>query len=192
MRIEICGGIASGKTTLANALGMALNLEVIREDYRANPFLDDFYLAPERFAFETEVSFLLQHFHAIKASSSDSMICDYSLYQDYAYAKNNLSVSELTAFEQIYRELTHQAEVPSVILRTYCPPNLALQRIRDRGRRNESEIKVEYLESLSARIDDELNNVDIKIVSVDTSLTDYRDWDAARYSISRLLPEIRS
>ncbi|HRP37690.1 MAG TPA: deoxynucleoside kinase, partial [Candidatus Dojkabacteria bacterium] len=44
-RIEICGGIASGKTTLANLLAR-LDIEPILENFQTNPFWQAFYNDP--------------------------------------------------------------------------------------------------------------------------------------------------
>ena len=66
-RIEICGGIASGKTTLANLLARS-NIDPILEDFQTNLFWRAFYADPAGTAFETEITFLLQHYHQIKTA----------------------------------------------------------------------------------------------------------------------------
>ena len=68
-RVEICGGIAAGKTTLARLLRSKI-LTPIYEDFKKNPFYDAFYEDPRRYAFETELTFLLQHYHQQKAMAS--------------------------------------------------------------------------------------------------------------------------
>ena len=57
MRIEICGGIASGKTSLANSL-KKYGFYAVHEQLGNITFLDEFYSNPELFKFETEISFL--------------------------------------------------------------------------------------------------------------------------------------
>jgi deoxyadenosine/deoxycytidine kinase len=57
-RIEIAGGIASGKTTLARLL-RKVGLQAIHEQFRKNPFFTAFYEDPGYTAFETEITFLL-------------------------------------------------------------------------------------------------------------------------------------
>ena len=95
-RIEICGGIASGKTTLCHLLTKR-GLYSKFEDFKKNPFWALFYQNPNLHAFETEVTFLLQHYSQIKTSiPALSMVAfDYSLLQDQAYARVNLARSTL-------------------------------------------------------------------------------------------------
>ena len=60
-RIEICGGIASGKTTLASILKQ-LDYNVVFERFMDNPFLNEFYTSNgSDNTFETEMVFLLLH-----------------------------------------------------------------------------------------------------------------------------------
>ena len=60
--IEVAGCIASGKTTFVRILEVE-SLEGIFEDHTINPFWKTFYTDPSTCAFETEISFLLQHYH---------------------------------------------------------------------------------------------------------------------------------
>src|SRR5207302_1694437 len=79
IRIEICGGIASGKTTFASLFEQ--QAKIIYEDFQAVPFWQDFYAAPAEHAFETELSFLLQHYHQVKRAQSKGqslVVCDFS------------------------------------------------------------------------------------------------------------------
>lgn len=80
-RIEICGNIASGKTTFAT-LSQAYGYNAILEDFKKIPYLEDFYFSPSEFAFETEISFTLQHYYQIKKASSNTFITDFSLIND--------------------------------------------------------------------------------------------------------------
>lgn len=99
MRIEICGGIAAGKTTLAQLLSQ-LGIVGVLEDFQSNPFWKPFYADPAGTAFETEISFLLQHYHEIKAAAKRgaTFVCDFSLLLDLAYAHVTLSGGKQSAF----------------------------------------------------------------------------------------------
>lgn len=152
-RLEICGGIASGKTTLARLLQRA-GFTPVLEEFRRNPFLDAFYTNPVRYAVETELSFLLQHFHAIKKSDSARAIraCDFSFVLDHAYAKVTLPVKQQRQFATLLRSLIDQIGEANLFVHLTCPPSVELARIRRRGRRPEQGISERYL----ADINDEL------------------------------------
>lgn len=57
-RLEICGAIASGKTTLAGTFSKC-GYAVEMEDFSRIAMLDDFYSNPLFVSFETELSFTL-------------------------------------------------------------------------------------------------------------------------------------
>ena len=60
--ICIEGVIGAGKTSLASMLGEYLDARVIYERPDENPFLEDFYTDPPRFAFQTQLFFLLSRY----------------------------------------------------------------------------------------------------------------------------------
>ena len=180
MRIEICGGIASGKTTLANSLGK-LGFSVANEKLGNTSFLDEFYSNPELFKFETEISFLLQHSVEIKKiCSSRKIVCDYSFEQDYAYALNNMNDVELKAFNSVFDEIKRQLNEPDLIIRLECSTETMKKRIQLRGRENEQMIDNEYLEDTDSLITKRLSNVRIPILYIDSEKYDFREIDVAK------------
>src|SRR3990167_5882637 len=102
MRLEICGGIASGKTTLLNLLKTNGYKNIIHENFQINPFWEPFYSNPGKYIFETEITFTLQHYHQIKEIvANELIITDYSFVLDLAYAKIELNGNKFLIFEQI-------------------------------------------------------------------------------------------
>jgi deoxyadenosine/deoxycytidine kinase len=60
--IAIEGVIGAGKTTFAQKLGDLIGAQVVVEQFDVNPFLKDFYKDPERYAFQTQIFFLLNRY----------------------------------------------------------------------------------------------------------------------------------
>jgi deoxyadenosine/deoxycytidine kinase len=149
-RIEICGGIASGKTTLANLLGSA-EIQVVLEDFSSNPFWQAFYADPTNTAFETEITFLLQHYHQIKVGTEQEkcFVCDFSLALDEAYANVTLTGSPLDTFRRVYTEASSHLSAPNLLIFLKCHPEVELERIRARGRLAEKSITIDYLTSIN-------------------------------------------
>lgn len=160
MRIEICGGIGSGKTTLATLLGSTGYLHVL-EDFKANPFWQPFYSNPDKFNFETEITFLLQHYHEIKIAyeKSNTFVCDFSFYQDLAYAKMGLFFNRLKIFEEVFNEGLSELGQPDLLICLRCDADTLLKRVQNRGRREEDSINVEFLTTLSKDIYVEANKL---------------------------------
>ena len=60
--IAIEGVIGVGKTSLAKMLTEKLSAKLVLEKFEENPFLEDFYTDPERYAFQTQLYFLLSRY----------------------------------------------------------------------------------------------------------------------------------
>ncbi|MER2511715.1 MAG: deoxynucleoside kinase [Nitrosomonas ureae] len=153
-RIEICGGIASGKTTLAGLL-TRLEIQPILENFQTNPFWRAFYADPIGTAFETEITFLLQHYHQIKTiRKSESLIAsDFSLYLDLAYAHVTLPQDKREIFLSVHQEVEKELGAPTLLIHLKCDPEIELQRIRKRGREVENSITVEYLQQINTQLE---------------------------------------
>ncbi len=71
MYIAIEGVIGVGKTTLARLLQPAFDSELLLEVFEENPFLSDFYSDRERYAFQTQIFFLLSRYHQQRRGVTD-------------------------------------------------------------------------------------------------------------------------
>jgi deoxyadenosine/deoxycytidine kinase len=173
MRVEICGGIASGKTTLARLLRRA-RLSLILEDFRRNPFLTDFYKDPRRFAFETELSFVLQHYHAVIRARASRAVCDFSFFLDWAYANFTLTARDRRHFLYLYEILVHRLGNPGALIRLRCPAEIELKRIRLRGRGREKAISVAYLEGLDRALEKVVHSLrGVPVLEIDSHASDF-------------------
>lgn len=146
-RIEICGGIAAGKTSLTHVLEKEGFL-TIYERLEENPFLNKFYTdSEEDNVLETEMVFTLLHYNWIKRKKNEgNVVCDYSIFQDYCYAVNNLRKAEKVVFESLYNYLIEQILPADLIIYLKCNVDCLLQRIKERGRGMEQNISKEYLQ----------------------------------------------
>jgi deoxyguanosine kinase len=166
MRIEICGPIGSGKTSLASLLAGG-DVRPIYEDFKSNPFWKAFYANPGAHAFETEITFLLQHYHSIKTAEKSLVVCDFSLLQDLAFARMGLVGNELALFERIYEECVSKLKPADLTILITCAPAVLVKRIQARGRQEEALISEEFLQLLTLACQAEFEK---KIASRATSL----------------------
>jgi deoxyadenosine/deoxycytidine kinase len=174
-RTEICGNIASGKTTLCQVLSKNKFLPIF-EDFQTNPFFEDFYNDPKEYSFETEITFLLQHYHQIKKNKNNPpILCDYSLLLDMAYADVNLSGNRLKVFFDVVGELQQEIGLPDRIIHLVCPEEVLLQRIIDRNREVETSITIEYLKALSNAISARVKDFSSQtlIIMIDSHAVDF-------------------
>jgi deoxyadenosine/deoxycytidine kinase len=189
-RIEICGGIAAGKTTLANLLGQS-GFDPILENFQANPFLRTFYSDPRTYAFETEITFLLQHYNQIKASRNKfkKAICDFSSYLDFAYSSVTLPSDKFYAFQCVYGEVRRDISTPSFLVYLQCSATTQLQRIRYRNRSFEQSIDLEFLEnineSLIRRIEEAYSET--KLIEIDSERLDFANDIIVQQKVIKLI-----
>lgn len=180
-RIEICGAIAAGKTTLTNAfLRIGCNIEL--EDFTKISMLDDFYLNPLFVSFETEISFTMQHYYQVKKSlqTSDSVICDFSLVDDYAFALSILNEQEMEIYDQIFIYIMKTIGKPRKLIKLHASIDELVLRINHRGRQNEQEISesslLRFEENLNLAIEHFYNDVPlVKINTEQYSISDYSE-----------------
>lgn len=180
-RIEICGGIATGKTWLARSLCHHAPYQLVEEKYREVPFWEKFYTAtPDsraNYELQKNISFLMFHAESIrdgKASDSRNMVCDFAMFQDLAYAALS---PDLHILESIYDRLIDQVGLPNAIIKLKCAPEIQLERIRRRGRLPEQSIDRTYLNDLHQRIEERLGKMlqgyQIDVREIDTGTTDF-------------------
>jgi deoxyguanosine kinase len=192
MRIEICGGIAAGKTTLARLL-KSLPARPVLERFRENPFWRAFYANPGAHAFETEVTFLLQHYHELKVHGSryGTIVSDFSLLQDAAYAAMGLPGSQKAAFDKVLLEVEAEIGRADLLIHVVCPPTVELERIKRRGRQAEARITVSFLRALNTSIEDHVRSTASPVAIVDSAKLNFarnaRDRQAVLQSIQQHL-----
>ena len=188
-RIEICGGIASGKTTLAKLLAERLNGGVVLEDFRRNPFWQRFYQAPTRFVREKNVCFLAQHAGDIKAADGTLAVCDYAVVQDLAYARLVGEAEHMAVMEHLHAHLYDNLPPPRLIVHLLCDATVELERIHKRGRPEEQSITLDYLSSLDDALQAVLTGraMGCRVVAVRSDEVDFvNDTAGSRALLDRL------
>lgn len=190
-RIEVCGGIASGKTTLANLLKSDF-CSAILEEYERNPFLSEFYSSPADFAFETEITFLLQHYHQIKrASGANWFACDYSLFLDLAYSNATLKSSERAVFLSVLDHILGEIGSPQILVFLVCSAEAELERIRSRGRAVEKGVNLDYLKRLNASVEDTVRSLpsSTNLIEINSGDLNFANDENVRSEVRKMLSD---
>jgi deoxyguanosine kinase len=152
--IAIEGPIGVGKSSLAKRLANAFNARVVREGGAGNPFLERFYEEPRKFAFQTQLFFLLSRYRQQKELAQGNLfeqgvVSDYILAKDKIFALINLEEDEIALYESIYRLLAHDVPRPDLVIYLQARPEVLLTRVRKRGIAYERNISLDYLKTLS-------------------------------------------
>jgi deoxyadenosine/deoxycytidine kinase len=148
------GPIGVGKTSLTKLLAKEFNARCILEKPEENPFLAQFYQDRKKYAFQTQIFFLLNRFQQQKEIAQLDLfnqvtLCDYLFAKDRIFASLNLDNHELTLYEQIFHLLTGQVPSPDLVIFLQAKPEVLLHRIKSRNIPYEREIDLEYLKMLT-------------------------------------------
>lgn len=180
--VEIAGGIAAGKTTLLKALESP-EIAPVYENHSLNPFWEAFYTEPTAYAFETEITFLLQHYHFAKAARNDGrlLVLDHSFELDYAYACVGLHAVRRSIFSTVYEEIRRELGWPTTLIWIRCAADEELRRIRNRARQVEQDIDQGFLANLNRELETAVLRAKdhTTVVELDSQQVDFRktgDW----------------
>lgn len=152
MRVELCGPMGIGKTTLAKKLSSLAGWRLLQEPVETHPFLQSFYQQPQAFAFEKNLFFLMDYMHQIKRRSTENTVFDHSAVVHRSYAAlNGIATAENPVFLTL-NKVIERLGPPDLLINLICPPDLIIERIRQRGREFESGIEVDYIIALNDEI----------------------------------------
>lgn len=156
--IAIEGAIGVGKTTLARILADALGAELLLEVFEENPFLSDFYADRSRYAFQTQIFFLLSRYrqqHKVIADTRQNspLVSDYLFAKDWLFAHLNLAGDELAMYERVHAILGEQIPAPTLIIYLRASTDTLMQRIAFRDRSYERQMSSLYIQDLRRAYD---------------------------------------
>ena len=152
--IAIEGVIGSGKTSLARKLKDKLNAELLLEQFDANPFLEKFYSDRSRYAFQTQMFFLISRFKQQEELSQENLFRDY-IVSDYLFEKDrifaylNLNSEELKLYESLYPLLARSLRKPDLVVFLQSSSDRLMHNIKNRNRKIERALTRSYIEDLS-------------------------------------------
>ena len=152
--IAVEGPIGVGKTALARRLATEFGARLLREQVEENPFLRRFYEEPERYAFQTQLFFLLERYRQQCELGqlelfSEGIVADYLFAKDAIFAALTLNADEFQLYQQIFQLLDRRLPRPDLVIYLEARPEVLLRRLRKRDRDFERGITPEYLERLT-------------------------------------------
>lgn len=152
--IAIEGVIGAGKTTLAQMLAEKLGGRLVLERFEENPFLPKFYEDPERYAFQTQIFFLLSRYKQQQELFQadlfhDFLIADYIFDKDKIFAYLTLADEELKLYETLLAAIEKNIPTPDLVVYLQCSVERLMSNIRNRARKIEEHMSEEYIRDLN-------------------------------------------
>ena len=178
--IAIEGVIGVGKTTLVRMLQSYFpDTSVLLEVFEENPFLADFYGDRERYAFQTQLFFLLSRYHqqhkAIpEALQNGWLISDYTFAKDELFAWLNLKDDELSMYGRVHDALSEKIRKPDLIVFLSATHELIMNRIAQRDRPYERDMDPQYIRDLAKAYAAWLSNLEnVPVLTIDVNDLDF-------------------
>ena len=152
--IAIEGPIGVGKTSLARMIAERLSARAVLEEFEENPFLQDFYHDQERFAFQTQLWFLLSRYRQQQELQqldlfSPLLVTDYMFMKDRLFASLTLNEKELALYDKVARLLERDVAYPDLVVYLQSDTDRLMANIQRRGRSYEKALEGHYLDALS-------------------------------------------
>lgn len=194
MHIAIEGVIGVGKTSLARLLQPLFKAGLLLEAFEENPFLSNFYQDRERYAFQTQIFFLLSRYRQLKESSHSPaaeghLIADYTFAKDALFARLNLRGDELDTYHLVYEALAERILTPDLVVYLQVDTTIAMERIAKRDRSYERSMDETYIQAINDAYRDHFAAMPReRYLPVDTN---EMDFVAHREDLGRIVNEIR-
>ncbi|HUV92595.1 MAG TPA: deoxynucleoside kinase [Anaerolineales bacterium] len=182
MYIAIEGAIGVGKTTLARLLQPSFDAGLLLEVFEENPFLSDFYSDRERYAFQTQIFFLLSRYHQQRRTVTDilsldeRLISDYTFEKDALFAQINLESDELEMYNKVHEALAEKITIPDLIVYLRADTDTLMGRIALRDRTYERSMERAYIEEVNQAYEaffGDRNKSRSLLLTIDTNGLDY-------------------
>lgn len=179
MYLAIEGVIGVGKTTLGRLLHPIFDADLVLEEFEENPFLSKFYTDRQRYAFQTQICFLLSRYRQQRQTvpqviTSGNLVADYTFEKDALFAQLNLSGDELATYMLVHDALAERIPVPDLIVYLRADTDIALKRIAMRDRTYERDMDRDYIDALNQAYENHFSNyMTTRLLIIDSNKLDF-------------------
>lgn len=193
--IAIEGVIGVGKTTLARLIRDSFQAELLLEVFEENPFLSDFYADRARYAFQTQIFFLLSRYrqqHRVIGPTLTHLplISDYTFAKDRLFAHLNLEGDELEMYERVHGVLAEKIPTPDLVVYLRAEVDTLMDRIAMRDRPYERAMNRDYIADLRLAYDRFFADYhDAPVLAIDT---DDLNWVSDPRALAHVAGRVRA
>lgn len=184
--IAVAGNMGAGKSSLVEWLRQQFGMTAFFEEHDDNPYLADFYADMARWAFSSQIWFLIRRFHIHRRidrqaqHEARTIVQDRTIYEDaeifaaHLHALGHIEDRDWHSYQDLYHTLRAELRPPDLMIYLRCPMKTLTRRIARRGRGYEQAVPRKYLLALERLYEAWLERYDAspKLV-VETDRLDY-------------------
>ena len=158
--IAVAGTMGAGKSSLVEWLRQQFGMTPFFEPNEENPYLEDFYGDMRRWAFNSQIWFLIRRFQihrtidARAAVDDQPLVQDRTIYEDaeifaaHLHQQGHIDDRDWASYHHMYTTLKAGLRPPDLMIYLRCPLKTLTKRIKKRGRAFEQRVPRRYLASL--------------------------------------------
>lgn len=157
--IAIEGVIGAGKTSLAKLIAEKVDGKILLEQSESNPYLEDFYRDPQRYAFQTQLFFLVSRYRQLLNLPQQDLFHSY-LIADYIFAKDkifaflNLEKRDLVLYERVATLMAQELPKPDLVIYLQSNSDRLITNIKKRNKKYEKHMASDYIKRLNEAYND--------------------------------------
>lgn len=180
--IAIAGNMGTGKSTLVDFLAKTYGVMPFYEPNDENPYLGDFYKDMKRWAFQSQLYFLINKFrlHQELDRQPGVVALDRTIFEDaeiFATALHQMrkiSKRDWATYQGMYAAILDAIKPPDLMIYLRCSMRTLRKRIRLRGRAMEQDVPLAYLKRLERLYEEWIASYEMSDVLVlETDKLDY-------------------
>lgn len=214
--IAVAGNIGAGKSSLVDWLAKHMGMTPFFEPHDENPYLADFYQDMHRWAFSSQLFFLIKRFQIhrqIAEQSSErhdstprgagslpaaniALVQDRTLYEDaeifarHLHRQGYIDDRDFQTYQDLYHTLRKELRPPDLMIYLRCPLRTLVKRIARRGRDFEKAIPRAYLKQLEVLYEEWFQEYNLSpTLVVETDRIDYIEHLFDRLELVRAVKE---
>ncbi len=192
--LAVEGIIGVGKTSLVHRLHSDMGGLRVLELVEENPFLvGGFYQDMERYAFNTEMFFLLARFRQQREVARVVRETDEPIHSDYVFQKNRifaeltLSGDDFQIWRRLFETLTDEIVTPDLVVYLRADTDAVMERIRQRNRPFERDLSRDYLSRLNDAYERYFDAYSHDLLTIDVTRLDFVRSDADYAAVRALI-----
>jgi deoxyadenosine/deoxycytidine kinase len=162
--IAVAGNMGSGKSSLVEWLRQQFGMLPFFEPNEENPYLADFYADMPRWAYNSQLWFLIRRFQIHRAidrsAEQGPIVQDRTIYEDAEIFAEHLHQSgyiderDWQSYRELYLTLREELRPPDLMIYLRCPQKTLVRRIQRRGRSFEQAVPRRYFAALERLYED--------------------------------------
>ncbi len=157
MIIGVCGNIGAGKSSMIEILERELGYIPVYETVEENPYLSEFYQDMKRWAFHSQIFFLIKRFDFLKRVDPSKGIIledrtieeDVNIFARNLYELGYISERDWKTYLELFKTFSDHIPNPSGLIYLEGSVETLKEHVKRRGRNFESKISDEYLKRLN-------------------------------------------